>query len=59
LGNVRRYLRGALFAWQAGGQAGSKKPAQWRAGGLASGQQKARAMAGLMLVYVGALKSTP
>jgi hypothetical protein len=29
------------------------------AGVLASGQQKARAMAGLMLGYGGALKSTP
>jgi len=56
---VRRYLRGALFAWQAGGQARSKKPAQGRAGGLASAQQKARAMAGLMLVYGGALRSAP
>jgi hypothetical protein len=56
---MRRYLRGALFAWQTGGQARSKKPAQWRAGGLASAQQKARAMAGLMLGYGCALRLAP
>jgi len=59
LGNVRRYLRGIVSAWNIGRQADNKKPAQWRAGGLASGQQKARSMAGLMLGYGGALRSAP
>jgi len=59
LGNVRRYLRGTVSAWNISGQARSKKPAQWRAGGMASAQQKARAMAGLMLVYGGAVILAP
>jgi len=41
LGNVRQYLRGAIFAWQAGGQARSKKPAQM-AGGRAGRQARSK-----------------
>jgi len=61
LGDVRRHLRGAFFAWQAGRQARSKKPAQM-AGGQAGRQARSKKpaqMAGLMLVYGGALRSAP